>query len=112
MARKDIQNVEMWQKMAGESEYNVGAMAKRMGMSRRHLQRSSKALFARSPREWLKEERLVLAAALMKEHKSVKVVAAQLCYKKASHFSREFRLRYGLSPTEYVASSPPPAAII
>jgi AraC-like DNA-binding protein len=60
-------------------------------------------VFGRSAQEWLDELRLSAAAPLLRKRRSVKWVAYNLGFKQVSHFSREFKRHYGLSPTGYLA---------
>jgi AraC-like DNA-binding protein len=53
----------------------------------------------------LNEQRLVQAAKLLKRFRSVKTVAFRLGFKQVSHFSREFKLQYGISPTDFLVWS-------
>ena len=100
MARKDIEDVELWFRMAKESGYNIRIMAKQMRLSRWQLRRHTQRLFGRSPQEWLNQQRLILAADLLREHKSVKVVAGMLGFAQRSHFSRKFKHHHGFSAGE------------
>jgi AraC-like DNA-binding protein len=48
---------------------------------------------------------------LLKKQRPVKIVALDLGFKQLSHFSREFKRRYGLSPTAYVIANNPPSPL-
>jgi AraC-like DNA-binding protein len=39
---------------------------------------------------------------MLKRFQSVKTVAFRLGFKQVSHFSREFKLQYGVSPTDFL----------
>jgi AraC-like DNA-binding protein len=58
--------------------------------------------FKRSPQQWLNIKRLEAAGKLLQRERSVKVVAIDLGFKQLSHFSREFKVQYGLAPTEFL----------
>jgi AraC-like DNA-binding protein len=103
MARSDIHNFEQWFKMADESAYRAKLLSKKLNVSRRQLQRYTQTIFGRSPQAWLSEQRLIIAGKMIKEHRSVKIVAFHLGFKQVSHFSREFKLYYGLAPTTFLA---------
>lgn len=103
MARAGSFNNQQWLQMARKTTFDAGLLANELKLSRRQLERSTQKLFGRSPQAWLDEERLVLATALLREHLSVKMVAFQLGFKQPSHFSRQFKLRYGFSPMAFLA---------
>jgi len=102
MARADMHNLHWWQKIAGASGYNAGLLSREMGVSRRQLQRYTQKLFGLSPQDWLNEQRLLIAADLLKRHRCVKTVAFHLGFKQVSHFSREFKYHYGVCPASFL----------
>lgn len=102
MARAEIYDLQWWRNMAGATGYRAGRMAKEMNISRRQLQRYTQRFFGLSPQEWLNQERLLAAAALLKQYRCVKLVAFNLGFKQVSHFSREFKSHYGLCPVSYL----------
>jgi AraC-like DNA-binding protein len=101
MARKDIHTFQ-WLGVAKQSSFSANLLSKELNVSRRQLQRYTQALFGRSPQEWLHQQRMDLAGDLLREQRSAKAVAAHLGFKQLSHFSREFKLRYGLSPRAFL----------
>lgn len=105
MHRVNIYDFERWHTMARQSGYRVSRLCTELRVSRRQLQRYTKEIFGLSPQGWLDEERLNKARGMLKECRSVKTVAFDLGFKRISHFSREFKLRYGLSPTAFLTWS-------
>src|SRR6266404_5163803 len=103
MARIDIENREQWREVARQARYRLKPLSDQLEVCQRQLRRYSWELFGCSPQDWLDQERLTLAPDMLKEHRSVKRAAFELGYKRASHFSRKFKERYGLSPAAYVA---------
>ena len=103
MARLDINDWGQWQKALDESGYDAAKVANRLGVSRRQLYRYTMAAFGRGPQEWLYDLRLVAAGQMLVECRSVKRVAFGLGFKQISHFSREFKLFYGVPPTVFLA---------
>ena len=93
-------DIEHWLKWAQESGYDAELLAKRVGVSRWQLQRYTRATFGNSPQRWLNERRLIAAVSLLKELRSVKIVAAELGFKQVSHFSREFKRFHGSLATD------------
>ncbi|WP_367138553.1 helix-turn-helix domain-containing protein [Saccharothrix sp. HUAS TT1] len=87
----------------GDFELTPHDLAQANHVSVRHLQQ----LFAdkgTSPARWIREKRLEQCYAdlcdLAKRHLSVAAIGARWGLPNASHFSRQFRLRYGVTPRE------------
>jgi len=106
MARSaPLTNIQQWLKMAEESTYSALVMSKNLEVSPRQLRRYTHTRFGRSPQDWLNEQRLIRAGQMLKKVRMVKTVAFQLGFKQVSHFSREFKLRYGVPPTDFLVWS-------
>lgn len=105
MSWVNIDSVEQWRKLARKSKYSAADMALKLGISRRQLQRCIQAALGGNPHRWLMQERLAAAGARLKPLRSVKAVAFEFGFKQVSHFSREFKLSYGLSPAAFLARS-------
>jgi AraC family chitin signaling transcriptional activator len=100
-----LSNVTEWSKLAEKSAYQAATLANELHISQRHLRRYTHKIFGRSPQNWLNEQRLVKAAEMLKRMRAAKAVAFQLGFKQPSHFSREFKLHYGVSPAKYLVWS-------
>ncbi len=72
-------------------------------VSVRQLQRYFLDEIGRTPKAWLNEQRMIAARKLLFEGQSVKAVAIQLGFKQASHFCREFKRSYRMTPMQYVS---------
>jgi len=110
MARVAIQSFEQWRELAQRSKYCAAGVARELEISRRQLRRCTLAAFGDQPHHWLMHERLAAAAQRLTLLRSVKRVALEFGFKQVSHFSREFKLYYGLSPTAFLAGSGPALA--
>lgn len=98
-------NIEHWLQMAEKSAYSALIMSRNLGVSQRQLRRYARAYLGRSLQRWLDEQRLIRASQMLKRVRLVKTVAFQLGFKQVSHFSRKFKLQYGVCPTGYLASN-------
>ncbi|HXR46659.1 MAG TPA: helix-turn-helix transcriptional regulator [Candidatus Limnocylindrales bacterium] len=96
------ENFQQWLEMAQKSNYSATLLSKKLKVSPRQLRRFTHVDFGRSPQNWLNEQRLVRAGKMLKRLRSVKAVAFQLGFKQVSHFSREFKLQYGVAPTAFL----------
>lgn len=67
-------------------------------MSVRTLQRHFRKNYDLTLREWLREVRLEKSRVMLPEARCVKTVAYDLGYKQPSHFTRDFKQRYGIPP--------------
>jgi len=86
--------------------FNMEFLGKKMGVSRRQLQRNIKKTIGVTPKIYLKEFRLSTAFRLLinKEYKSVKEVAHSVGFANRDYFSKLFKERYGQLPSKYIQS--------
>ncbi len=85
-----------------ESSFNTEEFSKAVGMSRMQLHRKLKALTGLSASEFIRSQRLKLAADLL--HKSdinVSQVGYSVGFNDHSYFSKCFKEAYGKTPSEY-----------
>lgn len=94
-----------WEELAASAEFGVSRMAKLCGISTRTLQRHFKQRHGMNVSDWLKTVRLNEARILLSTAGAVKEVAYTLHYKQASHFAREFKLRFGVCPHTLLGGS-------
>jgi AraC-like DNA-binding protein len=110
MIRLRAQNANQFLDLAQQAGFKIRKMSKMLGLSQRQLQRETQQHFGLRPLHWMKRQRLTAAGSLLKKRRSIKTVSDQLGFKRLSHFSREFKLFHGLTPTQFLARSRRPAA--
>ncbi|TMU56063.1 response regulator [Flagellimonas algicola] len=87
-------------------EFNTQTFAEQVGLSRMHLHRKLKALTGLSTTEFIRSQRLKLAAQLLEEgHSSIAEVAYATGFNQPAYFSTVFKQEFGHSPSEYVESN-------
>ncbi len=87
--------------IAREGNYHLQSLCDRIGLSERHLRRVFDEGLGISPKDWLKQERMVAARSLLREGSPIKEVAIDLGYTTCKMFSREFLSFYGVKPTDF-----------
>jgi AraC-like DNA-binding protein len=97
--RQALLELDAIRAISAECAYNATALAQRLGISMRQLQRLFTRQTGCSPRLWLREERLQAAHRLLLRSSSVKEVALTLSFRQASQFCRDFRTRFGYTPS-------------
>jgi AraC family transcriptional regulator len=93
-----------WLKLAREAKYNAAQMAKLCQITTRQLERQAQLTLGCTPQQWLDEQRMVHAQALLREIDTIKNVAFQVGFKQPSHFCRQFKQHCGMTPTEFIIS--------
>jgi AraC-like DNA-binding protein len=82
--------------------WTLPALAARTGVSRAGLARRFTALVGRPPMTYLREQRLALAAELLREpDATLAVVADRVGFANAFAFSAAFKREHDISPSEY-----------
>lgn len=87
--------------MARQASFRPGTLAELYGVTLRQLERYFQDDFGCTPHEWLQEQRMVAARKLIMESNSVSSVSKRLGFKQISHFSREFKRYYNLTPSSF-----------
>jgi signal transduction histidine kinase/DNA-binding response OmpR family regulator len=82
--------------------FSVEMLAEKMNLSRAHLFRKVKAIINISPSEFINDLRLQRAAQLIRSKAdNVAQVGYSVGYNEQSYFSKRFRKKFGVSPTDY-----------
>ncbi|MDO5442427.1 MAG: response regulator [Bacteroidia bacterium] len=85
-------------------DLNVETLAQEIGISRVHLYRKLTELTNQSPSEFIRNSRLAMAAEMLKDKRiDISTVASEAGFSSISVFSRNFKLLYGITPSEYQA---------
>ncbi|MGV3697380.1 response regulator [Flavobacterium sp.] len=94
-------------KNLSDSEYTAENFASEIGMSRMQLHRKLKSLLGVSATEFLRNERLKIAAVLLtKSSGNISDVAYAVGFNDLSYFSKCFKEMYHCTPTEYIENNP------
>ncbi|MBX2874963.1 MAG: response regulator [Saprospiraceae bacterium] len=87
--------------------YSVEDLAGSLGFSRSQLYRKLKSICDQSPIEMIRNFRLVRAKELLQQDKaSVSEIAYEVGYSSLSYFSKEFKKKWGIAPSEWSSSLP------
>ena len=87
--------------IAKDGDYKMSNLSDRIGVSERHLRRVFEDGIGISPKDWLRQERMVAARSLLREGSPIKEVAIDLGFTTAKMFSRDFQLFHGVKPTDF-----------
>ncbi|OUS02496.1 hypothetical protein A9Q86_03045 [Flavobacteriales bacterium 33_180_T64] len=89
-----------------ESSFSIEDFSNTLGMSRMQLHRKLKALTGLSATEFIRSQRLKLAAQLLKKSKiNVSQVGYSVGFNDHAYFSKCFKEMYHCTPTEYINKS-------
>ncbi|MDG5491220.1 response regulator [Psychroserpens sp. SPM9] len=87
-----------------EASYSVDDFSKAVGMSRMQLHRKLKALTGQSATEFIRTQRLKLAASLLKKSDiNISEIGYMVGFNNHSYFTKCFKEAYGCSPTEFIS---------
>ena len=89
-----------------EPDFTTESFATALGMSRMQLHRKLKALTGHSATEFIRNQRLKLAAQLLKKsNTNVSQVGYAVGFNNHSYFTKCFKEKYDISPSEYSKKS-------
>ena len=90
-----------------DSQLSVDTMAYHMNMSTSTFYRRLKATTSMSPNEYIRLFRLKKAAMMLRQEQlPIREVSQRLCYSSVAYFTNCFTHQFGITPGEYVKSSP------
>ncbi|MDC6367248.1 MULTISPECIES: response regulator [Flavobacteriaceae] len=86
-----------------DSEFNTASFCDQVGLSRMHLHRKLKALTGYAASEFIRVQRLKMAAKLLKDgHTHISEVGYAVGFNQPAYFSTAFKQHFGCSPSEYM----------
>lgn len=86
-----------------QQQFSVADFCRQIGVSKSQLYRKTKRLTSRTPNDFMKEFRLKKAAKLIDEQPdNITKIAFETGFSNPSYFSKCFKKRYGLLPSEYI----------
>lgn len=102
-----LEYVQQWESLADKARYRPGDLAVLCQISLRTLERHFQKNYGVTVSHWLRELRLGRAYQGLLAGKAVKEVAYEQGYKQVSHFSREFKNHFGVSPSLLLPNNRP-----
>jgi signal transduction histidine kinase/DNA-binding response OmpR family regulator len=94
--------ISIVQEQIGNSEFDITQFSSSMNLSRTHFHKKLKVITGQSPSEFFRNLRLQRAAQLLAAGTDqVSVIAYDTGFNNVSYFTRMFKAKYGVSPTEY-----------
>jgi len=91
------------EKNIADASLDVEVIASNIGVSRTQLYRKIKALTGSSPKEIVRDFRLVRSSQLLVQNKiNITEVSMEVGFSDVAYFRKCFKAKFGMSPTEYV----------
>lgn len=80
-------------------------LSKKVGINESKLKTGFKKVFDQPVKTWLRNKRLNMAKLLLlEESQSIQAIAEAIGYTNHSHFSRQFKKKYGILPKDFAQS--------
>ncbi|WP_411766763.1 nickel-binding protein [Winogradskyella sp. A3E31] len=97
---------EYTEKNLSNENFSIGNISQDMGISRPQVYRKIIALTGRSPLHFVRDIKMKIAMNLIKENKlSISEIAYELGYSNPSYFSKNFKSKFGVSPSQIMLAS-------
>jgi AraC family transcriptional regulator len=87
--------------MLGDCGWNVGKLAKSLGVGRRTFARVVEQSLGITGKVWLRQIRMVAACHMLREDCKITSLAHSLRFRDVRDFAREFKKMVGVSPSFY-----------
>lgn len=85
-----------------DPQLSVNSIADKLGISRVQCTRVFSKIYGASPRQYISEQRLLLAKGrLLNSNKTIETIAQEIGFSSLSHFSRQFKTWTGVAPLKY-----------
>ncbi len=82
--------------------YSLEELAGRFGYNYNHICKTFKKVYGITPSSYLISKKMDYACELLKSGMSVKTISEKLAYSTPYNFSRAFKQKHGISPTDYL----------
>jgi len=93
--------IQEWEQLARAASFQPARMASLCFVSQRQLQRFFEYHSHATPSHWLRQLQCRLARQLIAEGYSNKAAACELKFSNDSHFCREFKKAFGVTPQTF-----------
>jgi len=100
-AERQVNQAVRWLSVQYPHNISINQLAKSLGYHRTHLSKIFKQHMGVSPMQFLMQIRLDQAKSLLQSSLTIEQVAASVGFADPLYFSKQFRKRYGESPTQY-----------
>ncbi len=100
-AKRQVEQAMRWLELQYAQPISIEQLSKSLGYHRTHLSKMFKEAVGLSPMQFLMQIRLERAKSLLRSQWSVEQVASSVGFADALYFSKQFRKRFGMSPTEF-----------
>ena len=90
-----------WLELQYDRPISIEQLSKSLGYHRTHLSKLFKQTVGLSPMQYLMQLRLERAKTLLDSKWTVEQIASSVGFSDPLHFSKQFRRKYGLSPSAY-----------
>jgi transcriptional regulator GlxA family with amidase domain len=94
-----------WLELAKQAKWCVKKLAVLCNVSTRTMERHFVKTMGKSPKLWMEDQRQRQAIELLRNGASVKETSGHLGYRHAGNFSRDFKERWGHSPSSLPVSN-------